>query len=110
MFDTMSWFPRPASPVAALSDLRDFLRQRSREQVIAGALAFLITAIVVVMFLVDSKINTAPPPTIVYVDSWATNRSDAEIIADQKKDLAAQEAAAKERQKQFQALENRFGL
>jgi hypothetical protein len=106
----MSWLPRPVSPLAAIADLRSFLRQRSREQVIAGSLAFLITSIVIVMFLVDSKINTAPPPTIVYTDSWSINRSDAEIIAQQKKDQAAQEAAAKERQRQYQALENRFGL
>ncbi len=106
----MSWFPRPASPLAAIADLRSFLRQRSREQVIAGSLAFLITSIVIVMFLVDSKINTAPPPTIIYTDSWSIDRSDAEIIAQQKKDQAAQQAAAEERQKQYQALENRFGL
>jgi hypothetical protein len=106
----MSWFPRPVSPLAAFYDLRAFLRQRSREQVIAGALAFLITTIVVIMFLVDSKINTAPPPTIVYVDSWSEKRTDAEIVAQQKKDQAALEAAAKERQKQFQEIENRFGM
>ena len=106
----MSWFPRPVSPRAAFSDLRDFLRQRSREQLIGGALALLATAIIVIEFLVDSKINTAPPPQIVYVDSWSQNRSDAEIVADQKKDQAALEAAALERQKQFQELENRFGL
>jgi hypothetical protein len=107
---TMSWFPRPVSPRAAFSDLRYFLRQRSREQLIGGALALLATAIIVIEFLVDSKINTAPPPQIVYVDSWSQNRSDAEIVADQKKDQATLEAAALERQKQFQELENRFGL
>ncbi len=106
----MSWFPRPVGPRAAFSDLRSFLRQRSREQMIGGALAFLVTTIVVIIFLVDSKINTAPPPTVIYVDSWSTKRSDAEIIAQQRKDQAALEAAAKERQRQFQELENRFGM
>ena len=106
----MSWFPRPSSPRVAFADLRAFLRQRSREQVIAASLAFLVTAIIVIEFLVDSKINTAPPPQVIYVDQWNANRTDAEIIADQKKDQAAREAALKERQRQFQELENRFGI
>ena len=106
----MSWFPRPASPRAAFADLKAFMRHSSREQVIALALALLVTAIIVIEFIVDAKINTAPPPQIVYVESWSTNRTDAEIIAEQKKDQAAREAAAKERQRQFQKLENQLGI
>ena len=106
----MSWFPRPSSPRAAFADLRAFLRQRSREQVIAGSLSLLVTAIIVIEFIVDSKINTAPPPQIIYADSWSANRTDAEIIADQKKDQAEREAYAREKQKQFQQLENKFGM
>src|SRR3954447_14023394 len=100
----MFWFPRPSSPVAAFRDLAAFMRQRSREQVIGGALAVLITAIIVIEFLVDAKINTAPPPQVVEVQLYAPNRTDAEIIADQKKDQAAKDAAIKERQRQFQKL------
>lgn len=110
MFAAMSWFPRPASPAAAFADLRSFLRQRSREQVLGAMMAFLVTTIVVIMFLVDSKINTAPPPQIVYVDSWSAKRSDAEIVAQQKKDQAEQDAALRARQEQFQKLENKLGL
>lgn len=106
----MSWFPRPVSPRAAFADLRNFMRHRSREQVIGAALAVLVTSIIVIEFFVDSKINTAPPPTIIYVDSWSANRSDAEIVAQQEKDQAAAEAAQQERQRQFQKLENQFGM
>ena len=106
----MSWFPRPVSPRAAFADLRAFMRQRSREQQIGAALAILVTVIIVILFLVDSKINTAPPPTIVYVEQWNANRSDAEIVAQQKKDQAELEAARKERQEQFQRLENQLGI
>jgi hypothetical protein len=106
----MSWLPRPSSPRAAFSDLRAFLAQRSREQRIGAALSILVTTIIVIVFFVDSQINTAPPPQIVYVESWSMNRTDAEIIADQKKDQADREAAAKERQRQFQALENKLGM
>ena len=86
------------------------MRQRSREQVIGATLALLVTAIIIIEFIVDSKINTAPPPQIVYVEQWNANRTDAEIVAEQKKDQAARDAAAKERQRQFQKLENQLGI
>jgi len=106
----MPWFPRPVGPRAAFKDLAAFMRQRSREQVIGAALALLVTAIILIEFFVDSKINTAPPPQVVYVEQWNVNRTDAEIVADQKKDQAAREAAAKERQRQFQKLEKQLGM
>ena len=106
----MSWFPRPVSPRAAYNDLRAFLSHSSREQRIGAALAVLATSIIVIEFFVDSKINTAPPKQIIYVEQWNANRTDAEIIADQKKHQAEREAALKERQRQFQELENRFGI
>ena len=86
------------------------MRQRSREQVIGACLAFLVTAIIVIEFMVDAKIGTAPPPQVTYVQLYSSNRTDAEIVADQKKDQANKEAAAKERQKQFQKLEKQFGM
>ena len=106
----MSWFPKPSSPLAAWRDLRAVMRDRSREQVIGAALAVLVTAIIVIEFLVDSKIGTAPPPRIVYVEAYKPGRTDADIIASQKKDQAEREAAMKERQRQFQKLENQLGM
>ena len=106
----MSWFPRPASPRAAFIDLRNFRRGRSREQLIGAALAVLVTAIIVIEFLVDSKINTAPPPQIIYVEQWSANRTVEEIVADQKKDQAGKDAAMKARQEQFRKLENQLGM
>jgi hypothetical protein len=106
----MSWFPRPSSPRAALRDLASFIRHREREHVIGAALAFLITTIIVIVFLVDAKIGTAPPPEIIEVDLYSPNRTDADIIADQKKDQAKKEAAQKQRQREFQKLEKQFGI
>ena len=105
-----SWFPKPVGPRAAFADLRAFMRQRSREKVIGGMLAVLVTAIIVIEFLVDSKINTAPPPTIIYADSWKADRTDAEIVEQQKVDQAKRDAAAKEKQRQFQKLEKQLGM
>ena len=106
----MPILPPTYRPSVALRDLGAFLRQRSREQVIGAILAVLVTIIIVIIFLVDSQINTAPPPQVVYVELYDSNRTDAEIIADQKKDQAKREAAAKEKQRQFQELEKKLGM
>jgi hypothetical protein len=106
----MAIFPRPVSPRAAWADFRAFLRHREREHWIGAILAVLVTIIIVIEFLVDSKINTAPPPRVIYVEQWSANRTDAEIQADQKKYQAEREAAQKERQRQFQKLEQQLGM
>ena len=106
----MPVFPRPSSPRAAFADLRAFLGRRSREQTIGAALALLITAIILIVFFVDAKINTAPPKQIIYVESWRADRTDAEIIAQQKKDQAAREQALKARQAEYQKLQKQLGI
>jgi len=106
----MSWLPRPVGPREALRDLAAFMRQRSREQLIGAALALLATSIIVIEFLVDSKMGTAPEPQVIEVEIYPSNRTDAEIIAEQKKDQAARHAAQLEKQRQFQRLENQLGI
>jgi len=78
--------------------------------VIGASLAVLVTLIIVIEFIVDAKIGTAPPPQLVEVDLYPSNRTDAEIIADQKKDMAEKKAFEKEKQRQFRKLENRLGM
>jgi hypothetical protein len=102
--------PRPSSPRAALRDLTRFVRQREREHVIGASLAVLVTMIIVIIFLVDPKVNTAPPEQITYVDIYSANRTDAQIIADQKKDAAERLAFKQEKQRQFRKLENQLGM
>ena len=86
------------------------MRQRSREQLIGATLAVLVPMISLIEFMGDSKINTAPPPQVVYAESWPANRTDAEIVAEQKKDQAKRDAAAKEKQRQFKELEKQLGM
>jgi hypothetical protein len=100
----MSWFPSPSSPRAAFRDLVAFIRHREREHVIGAALAFLVTLIIVIEFVVDAKVGTAPPPQVVEVQLYPANRTDADIVADQKKDMADKQAAEKEQQREFQKL------
>ncbi len=106
----MAVFPRPVSPRAAFNDLRAFIRHSGRERWIGGACAVLVTIIIVIEFLVDSQINTAPPPRIIYVEQWKADRTDAEIVAQQKTDQALRDAFAKEKQRQFQKLEKQLGI
>jgi hypothetical protein len=106
----MSWFPRPSSPRAALRDLMAVLRHSSREQRIGAALALLATGIIVVEFLIDSRFGAVPDPTPVYVELYPANRTDADIIADQKKDQADKEAAKKAQQEDFKKLAKRLHI
>ena len=106
----MSFLPRPSSPRTALRDFVTFVRQREREHVLGAIMAFLVTLIIVIVFLVDPKVNTAPPEQVTYADIYPANRTDAEIMADQKKDAAARLAAKQEKQRQFQKLENQLGM
>jgi hypothetical protein len=87
-----------------------FVRQREREHVIGGALAFLVTLIIVIIFVLDAKIGVAPPPQVVEVELYPSNRTDAQIIADQKKDMAEKAAGEKEKRRQFQKLANELGM
>jgi hypothetical protein len=106
----MSWFPRPVSPRAAIADLLAFMRHSSHEQRIGAALAILVTAIIVIEFLVDAQLGTAPPPQVTYVELYPSNRTDAQIVADQKTDQAKKLAAQQERQRQFKKLEHDLGM
>jgi membrane-associated HD superfamily phosphohydrolase len=106
----MSFFPRPSSPSGAIRDLLAFMRQRSREQLIGASLALLVTAVIVIEFVVDSNSVSQPDPQVVEVDLYAANRTDAEIIADQKKDQAEREAQKKADQQQYNQLAKQLGI
>jgi len=105
----MSWIPRPASPRAVFRDFLAFARQRDREHVIGAVLAFLVTLIIVIIFLVDPKVNTAPPEQVTYADIYPANRTDAEIIADQKKDAAMRNEIARKNREPFKKLDKELG-
>lgn len=86
------------------------MRHSSREQRIGAALALLVTAVIVAMFLLDSRFGAMPAPQETVVAIYPSNRTDADIIADQKKDQAEKEAAKKEEQRQYQKLQKMFGM
>ena len=102
--------PRPASPRALWADLRAFTRERSGVQWGAAAVAILMPVLIVVGFIIDARTNIDPGEQLIYVESWSGDRTDEQIIADQKIRQKEKEAAQAERQRQFQKLEKRFGM
>lgn len=104
----MAFFPPFVGPRAAFADLRSYIRHSSRDKWVGGALAVLTTLIIVIIFLADSNWNTAPPARIVYVEQWSANRSDAEIVEQQKIDQGKREEAEKARREQFQRLDRKL--
>jgi len=102
--------PRPASPRALLADIRAFARQRSRHQLIAASMAVLMPLVILVGFYFDAQTNIMPREQIVYAESWSANRTDAEIIAQQKIDKERKERALAERQRQYKEVERKLGM
>ncbi len=107
----MAILPPTSTPRAAMRDFIAAVRHDDRrDRILGGTLAVLVTIIILIVFFVDSKINTAPPPRVTYVQTYAPERSDADIIASQKQDQIKREALARERQRQFQELQKRLGI
>ena len=102
--------PRPASPRALVADLRAFARGRSRVQWTAATFAVLMPVIIIFGFIKDTRTNIAPGEQIIYAETWRADRSDAEIQADQQRRETERQAAAAARQREFQKIENAFGM
>lgn len=115
----MGFFGR-FSPVRAYRDLRFFLSQRQPYELGFLALAMAITGFFIYAFAHDSYAEPVYRPNIIYVEQWPANRTDAEIIAQQKidepirqRELAAQRKADEERRAGFKRLDDklkRWGL
>lgn len=106
----MAVLPPTSSPRAAFKDLKAFLAQRGSEQIWGLVMALLVTAIIIVVFTIDPKINTAPPPSVVYIENYGPDRTDADIKADQQKDSAKRKALKEEKKRQFKELQDKLGI
>ena len=84
----MAIFPRPVSPFKAIRDLRMFLAQRQKHELIFAFLSVFLTVMLIVGFYVDSSFETPWKRNIQYVESWPLDRSLAQIKAQQKIDQA----------------------
>ena len=99
------------NPRAAMSDFAAAIGGDSkRDRLLGLTLAVLVTTIIVIIFFVDAKINTAPPVRAIYVELYAPDRSDADIIASQKKDSAEKKAFREKKMRDFQAIQKRLNI
>ena len=93
---------RPHAEAIALAEAGDAAR--------GATLAFLVTTIILIIFTVDAKVNIAPPPRVIYVESYKADRTDAEIIADQKIASERLRKAKEAKKQQFRDLEKQLGM
>ena len=108
---SMSVLPPMVNPRAAMSDFAAVMRgDNKRDRLLGLTLAVLITTIIIIIFFVDAKINTAPPPRVTYVELYAPTRSDADIVASQKQDSAERKAFREQKQRQFKELQKRLHI
>lgn len=102
----MSILPRPASPRALLADLRAVWQGDRRTRLLAGVVAVGMTSLIVTGFIVESWWGVLPEgEQISYVADWPNDRSDAQIIAQQKIDQRARDKAQAEKRRQFQKVD-----
>lgn len=103
---------RRLNPFRALRDLRLYLHARKPHEIGFLIASAAICGVVVAVFVADSHLEKPYiPPTIIYVKSWRADRTDAQIIAQQKIDEAqkqADDAKLKKLQAERQAEFKRF--
>lgn len=89
-----------------MASLRARLAGLERHKLIIGTLSVLITTIVVVGFLVESRWGyMKPDPMLIYVENWKDGRTRDEAKARQAADQAEQRRAYYEQQAAFKAAE-----
>ncbi|WBO22647.1 hypothetical protein [Sphingomonas abietis] len=92
--------PSPRRLAAGFEDLRLFLGTRGRADYVIAILAAGITAFTIFAFWHDSRFPAQQQ--IIFVHNWRADRTDAEIIAEQKKDRIERDQANAERRAFFQ--------
>ena len=101
--------------MAAYRDLRFFLGNRQPHELWFLIAALMVTSFLVYAFARDSYAEPVYKPNIVYVEQWTADRTDAEIIAQQKIDgpieakrAAEQAAREKEVQAGFKRMDDKL--
>ena len=77
------------SPTRAYHDLRAFLSRRQPHQMVFATLAVALTVFLVFEIAHDAHYQREYKPNIIYFQQWRADRSEADILAQQKVDNAA---------------------
>jgi len=104
----MAILPRPASPSAFLADLRAFVTSGDhRHRVLGASFAIAVTALWIFGFVIESRWGVLPEgEQVTYAMDFAPDRTDAQIIAQNKADQKKKDAALAERRRQFQKVDD----
>lgn len=105
----MAVFPRPSRPSAVWADFKAFLRQQERIKILFALLSILMPMIIVTGFYFDSKTDK-PKAQIIFVNSWPSSRTDAEIIKQNIADQKILDAARLKKQQEYQRLADQLGI
>ena len=92
--------------MAAYRDLRFFLGNRQPHELWFLIAALMVTSFLVYAFARDSYAEPVYKPNIIYVEQWPADRTDAQIVAQQKIDApikAARLAEQKKREEETRA-------
>jgi hypothetical protein len=104
-------FIKHIRPAGAVTDIIALWRQTGRERYLILAAACVPAALLFYMFQEDSKRKSeAPPPQIIYVESWSADRSMEDILADQAERQQLRAQAAEQRRETYKALGRAVGM
>ena len=102
----MAVFPRPAHPRVLLADLRTFLVGDRHYKLVFATMAIGMTSLIVTGFILESRHGVLPEgEQLTYVEDFSNARTDAQIIAQQKIDQKARDAAAAKKRAEFQKVD-----
>ena len=87
----MGFFTR-FNPLGAARDVRLYLHRRGPIELAFLSAALVGTSVIIGLFIIDTPPMPEREQQIVYVQQWSADRSDAEIIAQQKKDKPEEDA------------------
>jgi hypothetical protein len=93
-------FLRTISPFRAYRDLRRYLASRKTYEVVFLVLAIIVTWTIMFAIANNSTVEKVYRPNIVYAEQWPANRTDEQIIAQQKIDGPKEKAAIEDAKKQ----------
>ena len=103
----MGFFSR-FTPIVAYRDLRLFLSQRRPYELIFLVAALGVTSFLICAFMKDSYVEKEYRPKIIYVEQWPADRTDAQIVAQQKIDAPIKAKAVAEQKAREDAQRESF--
>lgn len=104
---------KDVSVTGGVGDLWAVIRQgEPGERLLPAVLAIVCTSIILIMFVMDSKVNTYTyvPQEVIYVQNWSVDRTDEEIMKDRWEVQCLKDKRDKKRREAVKALGRMSGM